>query len=104
MNIKTFLLLIIISYFLLIFQTSFMVHFPIKGLVINFVLLAIIFYNILEASEKNTGIFAAGITGFFWDIFSEKFIGFHVLILIFLALLIKVIFSRYVRLKIFERP
>ena len=91
-------------YFLTLFQTSFMVHFSIRGIVINLILVAIFLINILETPEKNTGIFAAGVAGFFWDIFSEKFISFHILILIFLALLIKVIFSRYVRVKIFERP
>ena len=101
--IKNLILLIIFFYFLTIFQTSFLSHFSIKGIVINFILVAIFLINLLEAPEKNTGIFAALVAGFFWDIFSDNFIGFHIIILIFLALLIKTILSRYVRVKIFQR-
>jgi len=101
--IKNLILLIIFFYFLTIFQTSFLAHFSIKGIVINFILITIFLLNILEVPEKNTGIFAALVAGFFWDIFSDNLIGFHVLILIFLALLIKIILARYVRVKIFQR-
>lgn len=101
--IKNLFILIIILYILFIFQTSFLVHFPIKGWVLNFVLIVTILFNILEVPEKNNGILAAAILGFFWDIFSENFIGYHVLILVFSAFLIKTILVRYVRIKIFER-
>ena len=103
MTIKNFFIFIIILYFLFIFQASFMAHFDIKGVVINIALITLFLLNILEPPEKNNGIFAAGIFGFFWDIFSEKFIGFHILILVFLAFLIKTILVRYVRIKIFQR-
>lgn len=101
---KNLILLLLLFYLLFIFQTSFWVHFPLKGYIINLILIVLLLFNILEAPEKNKGILAAGIVGFFWDIFSEKFIGFHILILVILALLIKTILVRYVRIKIFERP
>jgi rod shape-determining protein MreD len=100
---KNLILFTILFYFLTIFQTSFLAHFSIKGIVINFILVALFVINILEEPETNTGIFAAGVSGFFWDIFSDNFIGFHILILIFLALSIKIILARYVRIKIFQR-
>jgi len=100
---KNFILLTIIFYFLTLFQTSFLVHFSVKGVVINLVLVVLFLINILEAPEKNSGVYAAGIAGFLWDIFSEKFIGFYIVILIFLSLAIKIIFARYVRVKIFQR-
>lgn len=100
---KNLILFTIFFYFLTIFQTSFLAHFSIKGIVINFILVALFLINILEAPEKNSGIFAALVAGFFWDVFSDNFIGFHILILIFLTLLIKIILVRYVRVKIFQR-
>jgi len=100
---KNLILFTIFFYFLTLFQTSFLVHFSVKGVVINFVLVALFLINILEAAEKNSGVYAAGIAGFFLDIFSEKFVGFYILILIFLSLAIKIIFARYVRIKIFQR-
>lgn len=100
---KNIILLLLFFYLLFIFQTSFLVHFPLKGYIINLLLIVTFLFNILEAPEKNKGVFAAGIVGFFWDIFSEKFIGYHVLILVILAFLIKTILVRYVRIKIFQR-
>lgn len=100
---KNIILLLIFFYLLFIFQTSFLVHFPIRGWVFNLIFIVIILFNILEKPEKNNGILAAVILGFFWDIFSEKFIGYHILILVFLALLIKTILVRYVRIKIFQK-
>jgi rod shape-determining protein MreD len=98
---RNIILLLVFFYLLFVFQTSFLVHFPIRGWVLNIVFIAIFLFNILEKPEKNNGILAAAILGFFWDIFSENFIGYHVLMLVFLALLIKTILVRYVRIKIF---
>lgn len=100
---KNLIFIIILFYFLTIFQTSFLIHFSIKGIVINLILVSIFLMNILETPKENSGIFAALMAGFFWDIFSENFIGFHILILILLALAIKTIFARYVRIKILQR-
>lgn len=98
---KNLVILTILFYFLTLLQTSFLVHFSIKGVVINLILIALFLINILEIPEKNIGVVAAGISGLFWDIFSEKFIGYHILILVLFALLIKIILVRYVRIKIF---
>jgi len=58
--------------------------------------------NILEQPEKNNGIFGAVISGFFWDIFSNKLIGFHILILLGLSILIKVILRNYLQQNIWK--
>ncbi len=100
---KNIILLLILCFLLFLFQTSFLVHFPVRGWVLNLIITFLILFNILEAPEKNTGILVAGVLGFFWDIFSEKFIGYHIIILVFLALLIKAILVRYVRIKIFQK-
>ncbi len=101
--VKKILISILLLYLLIIFQISFIVHFAVKGFVINSIFLLICLLNIIEDPKENYGIIGAGILGFFWDIFSEKFIGYHILILVFLAFLIKVVLVRYVRIKILQR-
>lgn len=88
---------------LVLFQTSFLVHLNVAGIIPNLILIIVFLLNLLEKAQKNDGIFGAAISGFFWDIFSEKFIGFHILILISLAILIKLILKRYVRIQIIKR-
>jgi rod shape-determining protein MreD len=100
---KNILIIILLTYIFFIFQTSFLVHFDIKRIVPNLVLIAVFLMNILENPESYNGILVAVIFGFFWDIFSEKFIGFHILILTFIAFLIKAILKRYVRLHVAEK-
>jgi rod shape-determining protein MreD len=103
MSMKKILILIPVFYILALFQTSFLIHFNIFlggdffGWILNLVLIAVILITVFENPEKSTGIFSAFIGGFFLDIFSENFIGFHVLILLTLVFLIKFIFKKYVR-------
>ena len=94
--IKRFLILIAGFYFLALLQTSFFIHFPLAGLVPNFILISVFLINILEKPQKNAGIFAGFIGGFFLDIFSSNPIGFYALILLGLSLLTKIIFRKYV--------
>jgi rod shape-determining protein MreD len=97
MKMKKILILIIFFYLLTLFQTSFLIHFNILGITPNLILIVVLVLNIFEKPKKVNGIFGAGISGFFWDIFSNKPLGFHLLILVIISVLIKVILRRYVQ-------
>jgi len=96
--IKKVLILIVVFYLLTLLQTSFLVHFNIKGIIPNLVLITVILLNLFEQPKSYTGLISAFLGGFFLDIFSENFIGFYVLILVGLAISIKFIFKKYVKL------
>jgi rod shape-determining protein MreD len=97
---KKFLILILSFYILALFQTSFLVHFGIIGYFLNLILIATILINLFVPHHSWWGITSAFIGGFFLDIFSENFIGFHILILLMLSLFIKFVFKKYVRVPI----
>ena len=86
---KRILISILFFFVLSLFQTTFLVHFNLFGLLPNLVLISVIVFNFLENSEKKTGIIIAGIGGLFLDIFSSSFLGVSILILVILAYLIK---------------
>ncbi|MDP3991119.1 MAG: rod shape-determining protein MreD [Candidatus Nealsonbacteria bacterium] len=94
------LILALFFYFLVLLQTSFLVHFRIFGFALNFVFIAVVLINIFEKPQKYSGMAAAFIGGLFLDIFSAGVIGFNVLILVVLAFLLKTFFKKYVRLSI----
>jgi len=95
---KKILFSIIFFYFLALFQTSFLIHFNIWGIIPNLVLIAAILVNIFEEARDYSGIFSSAAAGFFLDIFSENFIGFWTLILVVLSFFIKFILKKYIRL------
>lgn len=97
------LISIIVFYFLVLIQTSFLVHFTIFGTVPNIVLILVILWNLLEKRRSYFGLINAIIAGFFLDVFSNHFIGFYVLILVGLAISIKLIFKRYVRIPFIDK-
>lgn len=47
--------------------------------------------------DYNLGIISAFFGGFFWDIFSNKFIGFHIFILVGIIIFIKIVLGKYIR-------
>jgi len=100
---KKILILIIVFYFLVLIQTSFLVHFNILGIVPNLVLISVVFWNLFEKSKNYFGLYAALIGGLFLDIFSNRFIGFYILILFTLAIFLKIVFKRYVRIPFTEK-
>ncbi len=100
---KKILISIIVFYFLVLIQTSFLVHFTIFDAVPNIVLILVVAWNLLEKRKNYLGIINALIGGFFLDIFSNRFIGFYVLILVGLAIFIKLIFKRYVRIPFIDK-
>ncbi|XOB40671.1 MAG: rod shape-determining protein MreD [Candidatus Nealsonbacteria bacterium] len=83
------------SYFLILLQTSFFVHF--FGYLPNLLLIIIVLINLSERQKDNFGIFSGFIAGFFLDIFSENFIGYHVLICLSLSLFIKLVLKKYIK-------
>ena len=95
---KALVLLVAIFYILALAQTSFLVHFQIFGMVLNASLLTVLLFNIFEKPQKNLGLYAAVISGFFLDIFSGRPFGFWILILFLIALFVKLIFRKYVRI------
>jgi len=98
-EVKRILILSLFLYLLALFQTSFLIHFR----PLNFILLFIIFLNLFEKPEENFGLISALSGGFFLDVFSEKPIGFHILILFGFSLLIKIILRRYIQLPILAK-
>ncbi|MEA3292990.1 MAG: rod shape-determining protein MreD [Patescibacteria group bacterium] len=100
---KNIFIFIILFYFLILFQTSFLVHFNINGWTPNLILIILILTLFLEKPTNKNAIYVAIICGFFWDIFSETFIGFHILIGLFLVILIKIILKKYIRPIIFSK-
>ncbi|HUW71787.1 MAG TPA: hypothetical protein VMV66_01135 [Candidatus Humimicrobiaceae bacterium] len=97
---KNIFILIILFYLTVLLQTSFSPHFPI-GHLLNFVLVLVIIINLFEAGEGKLGLFGAFFGGFFLDIFSEIFLGFWVIILLTIAVFIKFVLRKYVRLPTF---
>ncbi|MCX6764161.1 MAG: rod shape-determining protein MreD [Candidatus Nealsonbacteria bacterium] len=84
-----FLFLAFFFFFLVIFQTSFLNHFSLWGVLPNFILIFLILLNFLENSRENSGLVLAGFSGFLLDFFSGLQFGVCFLTFIFLALLIK---------------
>jgi hypothetical protein len=78
-------------------QTSFLVYFSIKGIILNLVLIAVILINIFENPREMTGVFLAGFGGLFLDIFSERFFGFWIVVLLLTAVFLKFVLKEYVR-------
>ena len=99
------LAIIIFFYILVLFQTSFLVHFSIfqRGLLTyGFILILIAFLNFFTPHNQWWGIGSAFAAGFFLDIFSGSFIGFHILILVGLAIFIKFILQKHVQIPIIK--
>ena len=99
--IKKFLAIIIFFYILILFQTSFLVHFNIfSGKLISYIiiLIPVTLISFLTPQNQFYGLVAAFSAGFFLDIFSGSFIGFHILILVLILIGLKFILQKYVRI------
>ena len=105
MNLKRFLLSLFVFYFLTLLETSFLLHFSFFGFIPDFILILVILWNLFENSNKffSWGVFNALIGGFFLDVFSSRFFGFHIILFLVLAILIKKIIGNYVRIPIGKR-
>ncbi|MBZ1345419.1 MAG: rod shape-determining protein MreD [Candidatus Nealsonbacteria bacterium] len=85
-------------YILALLQASFFPGLGLSGPIFNFILIFVLLSNLLENPRKYNGITSAFWGGFFLDIFSENPIGLNLLILPLLAILIKIILRKYVRI------
>jgi rod shape-determining protein MreD len=94
---RNIVFLILGFYFLTLFESSFLPHFSFWHL-LNLVLIAVVLINLFEARKGKIGLFSAFFGGFFLDIFSENFIGFWILILSGIAIFIKLVFKKNVRI------
>ena len=94
---KKILILIFILYSLTLFQASFLIHLSFLNKIPSLILIFTIFFNLLEKKEEVSGIFVAIFGGFFWDIFSNFPIGFHILILLISAIFIKFFLKKYIK-------
>lgn len=86
---KKFLFFILFFYILALLQTSFFVHFSIYGGSANLILISVILVNFFERTKKISGLFIAGIGGFYLDVFSGFYIGTSVFLLVILSFFIK---------------
>lgn len=100
--IKKIFIFIIIFYFFVLVQTSFLIYFKVWNMVPNLILFLVVVWNVFEKADNRFGLYQAIIGGFFLDIFSNRFIGFNILILVISVILIKLFFRRYVRIPFFE--
>jgi len=99
---KKILVSFILLYCLVLLEVSFFVHFSVsKSLFLNLVFILIIIWNLFEKPENNLGLYLAIIGGFFCDIFSPFFIGYHVLIFLGVSVFLKFIFKKYVQIPSF---
>ena len=98
MQILKYSLIIIAIYLLVLFETSFFVHFNIPYISINLLLILTIIWNIFEETNNYLGIIIAFTSGFFLDIFSSGLMGYNIVILLISAYFIKYIFKKYVRI------
>ncbi len=89
-------LLMIVFYFLALFQSSFFIHFAFFGFTLNLILILVILITLFFA-DLSFGLASAVAGGFFWDVFSQQPFGWHVLILLASALFIHFVFKKYVR-------
>jgi len=92
--------IILISYLLVLVQTSLSPHFAFSYKIPNLILISVILFNLFEAPKEKAGLFFAFFGGFFLDIFSENFLGFWILILLIVAFFIKLFLRKYVRIPI----
>ena len=100
MNFKKILILIFFLYILIIFQTSFLVHFDILGFIPNFIIIFIALLSLFEKNKKFLSLsgLSSIIGGFFLDLFSFRLFGFYILILSLITIFIKKIIKNYVEI------
>jgi len=102
--VKRILFLILGFYFLVLFQSSFLISFSYFGFLPNLVLLLIVLLNFI--SSLWFGLTSAFIGGFYLDIFSLSpffFFGSYTLIALILAVLVQFVFQRYVRFSVSKK-
>lgn len=94
-------MLLLLMYGFALLQMSFFVHFFPAGLVVNFIVLAVLVLSFFARQDSYASFAGALIGGSFLDIFSGGFfIGFWAGALLSVSLVIQTIIKRYVRFPI----
>jgi len=100
---KKFLIFSLFFFFLTLLQTSFFIHFPVFGFYLNFIIIGQVLITLFEDPKENRAIYLSFISGFLWDVFSEKPIGFGILILFLISWILKIFLRKYVRIEAFSK-
>jgi rod shape-determining protein MreD len=96
---KKIIVLILIFYFLVVFQTSFLAHFKTLSFLPSLGIIFLIFLNIFEKPQEKTALITSLVSGFILDAFSSKPFGFYALLFLLISLIIKLIIKKYLRLE-----
>lgn len=88
------LVLLIVMYYLFLFEMSFLPFFTF----FSFLMLLVVLINIFEDPAGRIGLFSAFFYGLLWDIYSSHYIGLMALSFLVFSLLLKFILSKYVRM------
>ncbi len=97
---KRFLILFLVLVLLVVLQTTFLFRFDLYGINFNIVILYILFLNLFEKEEKETGLWIGGIGGFLLDLYSSYYFGAFTIGLLISSLLIKIIRRKYLKFEI----
>ncbi len=97
---KRFLIFFILLVILIILQTTFLFRLDIFGLKFNVVILYIVFLNLFEKEERETGLWIGGLGGFLLDLYSSYYFGIFTIGLFILSLVLKTIRRKYLKFEI----
>jgi len=95
---KKFLIFSLFFFFLTLLQASFFIHFSFFGFSLNFIIIAQVLIILFEKPKEDRSIYLSLVSGFFWDIFSVKPIGYGILILFSISWILKMFLRKYVRI------
>lgn len=70
---------------------------PLEVPTLNMVVLSVLAIDFFEDREDMKGWLSAFVGGFFLDIFSCNFLGYHIIILFFITLFIKLVLKKVIR-------
>jgi len=100
---KKVIFVILFCYFLVLFQTSFLVHFRLFGVIPNLVLILVIVLSFFEKERgwrflpSNSGVWFALFGGFFLDVFSSAFLGIQIAILLSVSIFTGLVLKKFLR-------
>jgi rod shape-determining protein MreD len=101
--VKKNIIFILGTYFLVVFQTSFLARFSVFNLLPNLAIILVCILSLLEEQKEMSALIIAATVGFWLDVFSSKPIGFHIIILLLASVFIKTVIKKYVRIPTQER-
>lgn len=97
---KKIIVFSLIIYFLILFQTSFLVHFVFLRYLPNLAVIFVLFLSIREKPDEKTTLIMSFVGGLLLDAFSSKPFGFYASILLLTSLIVKFLLKKYIRLEV----